>query len=364
MSKPGRNAGTLGGEAALVETEIAVYINEPGGHAISNISAKSLWYATKGEAELRTQTLGPIAAGHALVRMLHSGISRGTERLVLEGRVPPGEFETMRCPHQQGDFPFPVKYGYCAVGMVEDGPAQWVGRRVFVLHPHQDHFVVPLAALNPLPETLPARRAILAANMETALNAVWDSGAGPGDRIAIVGAGVLGLLVAFICAGMPGADVTLADLDASRAGIAKTLGANFVRAGQPGDELRDSDIVFHTSASTAGLNIAIASAGNEGRIIEMSWFGAGLFHASLGGAFHSRRLQYIASQVGQIAATRRPRWDFARRLAKALALLDDARLDALITHEIDLADAPRALPPLLATGAPGLAICLNYPRKA
>ena len=159
-------------------------------------AAQALWYVTRGRAELRPAPLPPVAPDYARVRTLWSGLSRGTERLVFEGRVSGSESERMRAPLQEGDFPFPVKYGYCAVGVVEEGPRSLRGRTVFALHPHQDRFVAPVSMLVPVPEAVPPRRAVLAANMETALNALWDSGAGPGDRIVVVGAGVVGLLVA------------------------------------------------------------------------------------------------------------------------------------------------------------------------
>ena len=323
-------------------------------------AARALWHIAKGRSVLSAESLPALQPGEALVRTLFSGISRGTERLVFSGQVPETEFEAMRCPFQQGRFPFPVKYGYCVVGEVEAGPPQWLGRKVFVLHPHQDRLVVPLAALNLLPQNLPPRRAILAANMETALNGVWDSGAGPGDRIAVVGGGVVGLLVAFLCAGLPGAEVSLADIAPERAAMAASLGARFVDAAAPGAALGGSDVVFHASASAAGLELALTSAGNEARVMEMSWYGAAPVAADLGGAFHSRRLQLVSSQVGQIAASRRPRWDYARRMAKALELLEDSRLDGLITADIAFASLPVALPAILAPGAPGLATCITY----
>ncbi|MCV9935641.1 zinc-binding alcohol dehydrogenase [Boseaceae bacterium BT-24-1] len=293
--------------------------------------------------------------GDCLVRTLWSGISRGTERLVFEGRVPESEYERMRAPLQQGAFPFPVKYGYCAVGMVDAGPAELLGRTVFCLHPHQDRFVVPADRVALVPEGIPARRAVLAANMETALNAHWDAGSGPADRIVVVGGGVLGLLVAYIAARLPGAEVTLVDLDESRAGLAEALGCRFAL---PSDCPRDADLVFHASASAAGLATAIGAAGFEARIVELSWYGEGSVAAPLGGAFHARRLQLVSSQVGQVSPSRRARFDYARRANAALALLADARLDALITDEIAFKDAPARLPALFA-GA-GLTAVLRY----
>lgn len=298
--------------------------------------------------------LGP---DDCLLATLWSGVSRGTERLVCEGRVPCSEHERMRAPFQEGGFPFPVKYGYCAVGRVEAGPQDMLGRIAFCLHPHQDRFVAPRDRLVLLPDTLPARRAILAANMETALNAHWDAGSGPADKIVIVGGGVLGLLVAWLAARLPGADVTLVDVEPSRATLAAGLGFGFAL---PDAAPHDADLVFHASATASGLATAIATAGTEARIVELSWYGEGAVPAALGGAFHARRLQLISSQVGLVSASRRARWDHARRARAAMTLLADDRLDALITDEIAFRELPQRLPGLLAPGAAGLTAAICY----
>lgn len=321
----------------------------------ASAQATALWYAAARECVLNTEELPSPGPSECLVRTLWSGISRGTERLVFEGRVPESEYERMRAPLQQGAFPYPVKYGYCAVGMVDAGPAELLGRTVFCLHPHQDRFVVAADRVTSLPKGLPARRAVLAANMETALNAHWDAGSGPADRIVVVGGGVLGLLVAYIAARLPGAEVTLVDLDESRAALAQALGCRFAL---PADCPGDADLVFHASASAAGLATAIGAAGFEARIVELSWYGEGSVAAPLGGAFHARRLQLISSQVGQVSPSRRARFDYARRMQAALALLADEWLDALITDEIAFTDAPARLPALFA-GA-GLTAVLRY----
>jgi threonine dehydrogenase-like Zn-dependent dehydrogenase len=322
------------------------------------LEARALWYAAPGRAEIRPVRLSPPPAGHAQVRTLWSAISRGTERLILAGRVPASETTRMRAPMQEGDFPFPVKYGYCAVGLVEAGPAELKGRLVYALHPHQTAFVAPLSLLTPLPDGLDPRRATIAANMETALNAVWDSGAGPGDRIVIVGAGLVGLLVAYLCARLPGAYVCVIDIDGSRGDIARSFGARFAQA--PDAATADADMVFHASASAAGLATAIGLGGLEARIVELSWYGEGEIAVPLGGAFHSRRLQLVSSQVGQVSPSRRPRWDYGRRMRKALELLGDDRLDALITHEFSFDDLPQHLPEFLGKGAAGLTAVVKY----
>ena len=318
---------------------------------------RALWYVTRGRAELRPTAVAAPNPGEALVRTLWTGLSRGTERLVFDGRVSMAESGRMRAPLQEGDFPFPVKYGYCAVGLVEDGPEDLRGRTVFVLHPHQSRFIAPVARVNVVPETVPPRRAVLAANMETALNALWDSGAGAGDRVLVVGAGVVGCLVAYLAAQMPGCEVTLVDVDLSRKAIAHRLGANFSR---PLDAPEGVDVVIHASATASGLACALACAGPEATVVEMSWYGNEMVPAPLGLDFHARRLKLISSQVGQVSPSRRPRWSLARRMDKALALLADERLDALITEEVPFASLPDALPRLFAPGAPGLATAIRY----
>lgn len=317
--------------------------------------AQALWIEGPGRVGLRDERVS-VGPGEVGVRMLWSGISRGTERLVLEGRVPESERERMRAPFQAGDFPAPVKYGYCAVGRVEEGPAGLLGRAVFALHPHQTYFALPASAVLPLPDALPPRRATLAANMETALNAAWDGGAAPGDRILIVGAGPLGLLLAAILARMPGADVTICDVLAQRASVAGALGTKFCA---PQDAPRDCDLAFHVSATAAGLATALGALGREGALVEMSWHGAGETPVALGGAFHSKRLRIISSQVGAIPPARAPRWDHRRRLGVALDLLRDDRLDALIDAEAAFADLPARYADLVR--GPGLAPVVRYP---
>jgi threonine dehydrogenase-like Zn-dependent dehydrogenase len=320
-------------------------------------TATALWYVGRGRAELRDAILRERREGEALVRTLWTGVSRGTERLIFQGKVSASESERMRAPMQEGDFPFPVKYGYSAVGVVEEGPEALVGQMVFALHPHQYRFVAPVDALAVIPEEVPPRRAVLAANLETALNGLWDSGSGHGDRIVVVGAGVLGLLLGYLAARLPGAEVALVDRDLSRADIARHLGCRFQK---PLDAPGEADVVFHASATPEGLACALACAGTEATIVEMSWYGDALIAAPLGLAFHSRRLKLVSSQVREVAPSRRPRWTHKRRLEKALALLADERLDALITNEVAFKELPRELPRVLAAGAPGLATVVRY----
>jgi NADPH:quinone reductase-like Zn-dependent oxidoreductase len=310
----------------------------------TDATPRAIWYSAPGQAELRQEALAAPAADEVRVRALFGAVSRGTEALVLAGRVPESEFERMRAPFMAGNFPFPVKYGYATVGRIESGAEALRGRTVFTLHPHQNFFNIPANAAMVLPDNLPPQRAVLAANMETALNAVWDAAPGPGDRIAIVGAGVVGSLVAYLCGRLPGAEVTLVDINPARAELAQALGVGF--AG-PETANGDCDLVIHASGNMAGLGTALGLAGNEATVLEMSWYGDAPVTAPLGGAFHSRRLRLISSQVGQIAPSHRPRWSHRRRLAAALALLTDVRLDALLAPPVLFQDLARRLPDIL-----------------
>jgi threonine dehydrogenase-like Zn-dependent dehydrogenase len=304
------------------------------------MQATALWYVGPGRAELRKEEIAAPTNGEVQVRALFGAISRGTERLVYHGRIPSSEYQRMRAPYMVGQFPFPVKYGYSIVGRVEAGPARLQSRLVFALHPHQSLFNIPAADIAPLPDDIPGERAVLAANMETALNAVWDGAPGPADRVAIVGGGVVGLLVAYLCSRLPGANVTLVDVAPARAALAHAVGARFAL---PDAAPRDCDLVFHASGSGEGLRHALSLAGEEASIIELSWYGSADVTAPLGQAFHSRRLRLISSQVGKVAPSRRPRWTRERRLAAALALLADATLDGLLAQPVCFTDLPGKL---------------------
>jgi len=320
-------------------------------------NAAALWYVGPGRGEIRGEPAIEPGPRDVRVRALHGALSRGTERLVFAGRVPESEFERMRAPFMGGAFPFPVKYGYAVVGRVEAGPQELRDRIVFVLHPHQSVFAIPAEAAIPVPDGVPPRRAVLAANMETALNAAWDAAPGPADRIAVVGAGVVGALIGFLCGKLAGARVVLVDITASRAELAKRLGVDFAL---PADAPGDCDLVFHTSGTPAGLATALRAAGEEAAVIELSWYGSGEVPIRLGEAFHSRRLRLVSSQVGQVAPSHRARWTPQRRLAAALNLLADPALDALLAPAIAFGDLPAQLPAIFAAESGVLCQLIDY----
>ena len=316
------------------------------------LEARAFWVAAPGRGEIRSETLGTPADDDVVVRALYSGVSRGTEALVFGGHVPRSEWSRMRAPFQQGEFPAPVKYGYSIVGRVERGPDALAGSTVFVLHPHQTRFIVPAEDAHVLPEGIPPPRAVLAASLETALNGVWDARPHVGDRIAVIGAGTVGCLAAWLISRIPGCLVQLVDINPRRAAVADALGVRFA---EPAAAARDADLVIHASGAPEGLELALQVAAVEATIVELSWFGDQRVPLSLGGAFHAGRLTIASSQVGRVAPSQRPRWDTRRRMQLALTLLRDPALDALITGE----SAFEALPDVMATLAqsPGDAIC-------
>ena len=314
--------------------------------------ARAFWVVAPGRGEIRHEVLRDASQDDVVVQTLFSGISRGTESLVFTGRVPESERTRMRAPFQEGEFPAPVKYGYASVGRVERGPNGVVGRTVFVLHPHQTRYVVPASSVHVLPADVPAARAVLTANLETALNGLWDARPHVGDRVVVIGGGTVGCLVAWLASRLPGCEVQLVDLNPARARVAQALGVSFAL---PADAAREADLVVHASGSPEGLTLGLDLAGVEATVVEMSWFGDRQVSLPLGGAFHSKRLTIRSSQVGQISPVQRPRWDTRRRMAQALSLLSDDTLDVLITGESRFDDLPDVMAQVV--DSPGGVLC-------
>jgi hypothetical protein len=307
--------------------------------------ATSYWTVATGHGELRRQALAPPTADEVMVQTLFSGVSRGTESLVHAGRVPASEYRRMRAPFQSGDFPAPVKYGYSSVGRVVDGAPALRRALVFCLYPHQDRYCVPAAAVHRLPADLPPSRAVLAANLETAINAVWDAGVEPGDQVAVIGAGSVGLLSAWLVSRIGGCDLQLIDCNPARAAVAEILRLPFTT---PEAARGEANRVLHASGSEAGLRLALRLAADEACITELSWYGDREVTLPLGAAFHSRRLSIRASQVGVVARSQRASYTPSQRLALALSLLRDPALDVLIDSECRFEELPTVMPRLLA----------------
>jgi threonine dehydrogenase-like Zn-dependent dehydrogenase len=317
---------------------------------------RAFWLRSPGHGEIRDVDVPAPGDGEVLVRALHSGVSRGTETLVFRGGVPPSQYASMRAPFQDGDFPAPVKYGYLSVGVVEQGPPDLLGRTVFCLHPHQSLYVVPGSAVTVVPDAVPAARAVLAGTVETAVNACWDARPLVGDRIAVVGAGMVGCSVAAVLARFPGARVQLVDPDPARASVAAALGVGFAL---PADADDGCDLVVHASATSDGLTRSLELLAPEGTVLELSWYGDRPVTVPLGEFFHSRRLVIRSSQVGTVSPHQQGRRSYADRLALALDLLADPAFDALITGGCAFEELPDVLPRLVA-GQPALCHLVTY----
>ncbi|HET8987184.1 MAG TPA: zinc-binding alcohol dehydrogenase [Humibacillus sp.] len=322
--------------------------------------ARAFWVVEPGRGEIRSGRLPAPGPGEVLVRALHSGVSRGTETIVFRGAVPADQYAVMRAPHQEGDFPGPVKYGYLGVGIVEAGSPGMVGRTVFCLHPHQTAYVVPVEAVTVVPDGVPARRAVLAGTVETAVNALWDAAPLVGDRVAVVGAGMVGCCVARLISRVPGTRVTLVDVDPSRAEVADRLGVGFARGDELEGAVADRDLVVHTSATGAGLQLSLDLLAPEGTVLDLSWYGDSRVELSLGGSFHSSRLGIRASQVGSVAAVRRSRYTHAQRLALAVDLLHDPAFDALLTGDSPFEELPDVLRRLADGRLPAICHTISY----
>ncbi|GHJ49271.1 dehydrogenase [Catellatospora sp. TT07R-123] len=319
--------------------------------------ARAYWITAPDAGEIRDVALPEPGPADVLVRTRYTGISRGTETLVLTGHVPPSQYATMRAPFQDGDFPAPVKYGYLNVGTVEHGPAELLGRDVFCLYPHQTRYVVPAAAVVPVPDGVPARRAVLAGTVETAVNALWDAAPLVGDRISVVGAGMVGCCVAAVAARIPGVSVQLVDPDPARAATAAALGAAYAPP-----QLADTgrDLVFHASASAAGLQRSLDLLAPQGTVVELSWYGDREIGLRLGGVFHSGRLTIRASQVGTVSPARAATRTFTDRLALALDLLRDPVFDTLVTGESPFGRLPDVMAGLADGTRPALCHVITY----
>lgn len=319
--------------------------------------ALAFWLREPGQGEIRPVQLRVPGPADVLVRTQYSGVSRGTETIVFRGGVPVSDAAAMRAPFQEGEFPGPVKYGYLNVGVVEHGPRELLGRRVFCLFPHQTAYVVPVDSVFPVPDGIPSPRAVLAGTVETAVNALWDAGPLVGDRIAVVGAGMVGCCVARLLTRIPGTRVTLVDVDATRWEVAGALDVQFAH---PADAAGGNDIVVHTSATSEGLRRCVDLLAPEGTVIELSWYGDAEVQLSLGGRFHYGRLGIRASQVGTVAAARRGSRSTADRLTLALELLHDPAFDALITGESSFDDLPEVMAKLATGSLPALCHTINY----
>jgi Zn-dependent alcohol dehydrogenase len=320
-------------------------------------SAQAFWLREPGFGEILDGEVRDPRVGEVLIKTLHSGISRGTESVVFHGLVPPEQHDLMRAPFQVGDFSGPIKYGYLNVGRIEEGPEELLGRLVFCLYPHQSLFVVPASAVTVVPVGVPASRAVLAGTVETAINALWDAAPLIGARVTVIGAGMVGCCIARLLRGIPGVDVSLVDVDSTRAEVAAALEVEFAL---PEAATGERDLVIHASATSAGLQLSLDLLAAEGTAVELSWYGDREVQVSLGATFHSRRLSLRASQVSTISPAMLGRRTSADRLALALELLKDPAFDSVITGHSPFHELPEVMSRLASGDLPAICHVIDY----
>lgn len=318
--------------------------------------AKALWHLSDSSSVIKATKLPAENSNSCIVKTAYSLISTGTERLVSLGLVPESLHSQMKVPYMQGKFSFPLTYGYSMVGRVISEQSTLFGKLVHFMHPHQDICHVEASSLFEIPENIPATRAGLASNVETALNAIWDSGLSIGDRTLVCGFGMIGALVARLLSFMPGVEVQVLEIDPGRKKKAKEMGFEVVE----NPEQEQYDLAFHTSASAGGLQKCIDSVGLEGKIIELSWYGTKSIALQLGGSFHRNRKQLISSQVSIIPKQKSARWDYKRRKETVFELLKNDIFDQHISHIIPFEDTPDFFQKLRTDKLEGLGYLIKY----
>jgi 2-desacetyl-2-hydroxyethyl bacteriochlorophyllide A dehydrogenase len=306
---------------------------------------RSLYFTAPHTIDVREEPLPALAAGQVLAQTLCSAISPGTEMLVYRGQVPTEMAVDETIAALGGQFRFPLKYGYSAVGRVlELGPgvdSAWQGRTVFAFNPHESHVIADIAQLFPLPDDVDAETALFLPNMETAVNFLLDGAPLIGERVAVLGQGVVGLLTTALLARCPLANLTTFDHYPLRRETSLALGAHVSLSPESSPALQ-ADLTYELSGSPAALDAAIALTGFDGRIVVGSWYGQKRAALDLGGRFHRSRIRLISSQVSTLTPALSGRWDKARRLQVAWAMLRAVRPGRLITHRVPLAAAAEA----------------------
>ncbi|WP_298982402.1 zinc-dependent alcohol dehydrogenase [Caldilinea sp.] len=307
---------------------------------------RSVIFTAPGKVVVRAEPIPQPQPGELLVQTLVSAISAGTELLFLRGEVPANMEVDSAIPALNGAVRYPLRYGYACVGrVIEAGEEQdrgWLGCTVFAFHPHASHFVASTAQILPVPDDLTPHRAALLPNMETAVNLVMDGQPGIGERVAVIGLGVVGLLTIALLARFPLERLLAVDPLPQRRGLATALGAHAALAPEELTERSGYDLVYEVSGSPIALNTALALTGFAGRIVIGSWYGVKQAPLDLGGAFHRSRIRLLASQVSTIDPRWSGRWNKKRRIDLAWAMLRAVEIERLITHRLPVEEAPTA----------------------
>ncbi len=339
---------------------------------------EALYFTAPRQITLRPEPCPAPGPGEVRVRTRLSAISPGTEMLIYRGQMPSGMAADETLAALRGDLTYPLKYGYAAVGEVVDlGPgvaSDWFGRLVFAFQPHQRCFVASVTALHPLPDDVPPERAVLLPNMETAVNLLMDGAPLIGERVVVLGQGVVGLLTTALLARFPLAALVTFDRYPLRRQMGLDLGATLsldplasdaveaARAHLGAQGFYDgADLTYEVSGNPQALDLALQLTGFAGRVILGSWYGTKRAALDLGGRFHRSRIRLISSQVSTLAPEHTARWDKARRLDVAWQMLRDLPPIAWITHRIPFDQAEQAYRLVDEHPEEALQVVLTYP---
>lgn len=298
---------------------------------MKKLSAESFWIRKKNNSFIKKHSISIPQNNEVLVKTIYSGISYGTEKIVYSGNVPKSQRSLMRCPYQEGEFGSNVKYGYMNVGKVMNGPSKLVNRYVYTLYPHQTQYVLPLEELTFIPKLIPIKRCLLTANMETAINAMWDTLPTCGDKILIIGAGIVGFLMAYILMTIIGIEILLIDTDKEKSKIAKIFGIKF-SCSIP--KSYNANIIYECSGNPSVIDILSSHVNDETVICIMSWYGNSVSNINFGNEFFSKRTKILFSQVAKVSHNRDKYWNNKKRKDLAISLLNDDKLDNLIEKDM------------------------------
>ena len=306
------------------------------------MTRRSVLFAAPGRIEVTHDDIPSPREGEVLVRTLVSGISAGTELHVYRGDISEGVLLDESLPSLQEPFRYPATYGYASVGEVVDD-----GRRVFAFQPHVSHYVAREDELYDVPEDLSSEAAALWPSVETAVNLVLDARPLVGERVLVVGQGVVGLATTSILSRFPLGELWTVDPIESRRAASKRCGAASSFHPDEADAagvLERFDLTIELSGSAEGLNLAIGAAGFEGRVVVGSWYGDKSVSVDLGTHFHRGRLQLsiISSQVSHLGSLLLSRWTKARRMEVAANALSLLPTETIITHRFPVERAAEA----------------------
>jgi threonine dehydrogenase-like Zn-dependent dehydrogenase len=318
----------------------------------------ALWHRSASESEIITGDIRKEEGKELLVESFFSLVSIGTERTVALGMVPPEIREQMKVPYMEGSFSFPCKYGYSLVGKIIRGPAGLKNRFVHLMHPHQDMAWVHPSSVFPLPDGIPPRRAVLAGNMETAVNALWDSEISVGDSVLIAGFGIVGALIALLASCIPGVAIVVLETNEKRRSLAAKLGFDLFENFRTGNT--PFDAALNTTGDENALQICIDNTGFESQVTEVSFYGTKAVSVRMGGNFHISRKRIAVSQVSNLPLKKLARWDHLRRKQLVYNLLKDNRFDCLVENAVPFHDAPVLFKLIRSNAMHEISVLLTY----